>query len=173
VLPTAVLLVVCVLSCLLFVLLATTSVFLGNLGKTSHTALIPSLHGGIRCFFSILQNSQNRRIVMASIRITAVYAVFKFKIAESIYGVFSIFHGLKDGDLKPCCALVLVELSPERSKVFISDCLALLLDSFTRRHYCLYFQSTLANFELLSANSRTLSATDALLRFLSPDSETS
>ena len=111
---------------------------------------------------------------MASFPIRLAQIIFRCKIEESIYGVFYQLSKLKDGDLKPCCALVLVELSPERSKVFISDCLALLLDSFTRRHYCcLYFQSTLANFELLSANSRTLSATDALLRFLSPDSETS
>ena len=91
---------------------------------------------------------------MASFPIRLAQIIFRCKIEESIYGVFYQLSKLKDGDLKPCCALVLVELSPERSKVFIPDCLALPLGSLTYRHYCLYFQSTPANFEL-SANRRT------------------
>ena len=68
---------------------------------------------------------------MASFPIAGAQTIFRCKIEESIYGVFYQLSKLKDGDLKPCCALVLVELSPERSKVFIYICLALLPSSST------------------------------------------
>ena len=68
---------------------------------------------------------------MASSPIRLAQIIFRCKIEEYIYGVFYQLSKLKDGDLKPCCALVLVELSPERSKVFIYICLALLPSSST------------------------------------------
>ena len=68
---------------------------------------------------------------MASFPIRLAQIIFRCKIEESIYGVFYQLSKLKDGDLKPCCALALVELSPERSKVFIYTCLALLPSSST------------------------------------------
>ena len=68
---------------------------------------------------------------MASFPIRLAQIIFRCKIEESIYGVFYQLSKLKDGDLKPCCALVLVEFFPKRSEVFISICLALLPSSST------------------------------------------